>query len=156
MIFKYDESGFGLNSKKKLSSTIDPKELDTLINSFKNSKLSAEAFASSMDGVDDALLSYLKTCKKGEASTTGFENHVKKVNSSIGLMGVKSKIAAVGVGILNSVLSAGISILAGYIISGVIKFFDDLHESQEELAEAAQEAQAKIDELSSSLERNKN
>ena len=37
----------------------------------------------------------------------------------------------------------------------LLSFFDDLHESQEELAEAAQEAQSKIDKLSSNLEKNR-
>lgn len=159
LIFKYDENGFDVNKifkSQKLSPTSSTEELQNIINAFNNSKLSAEAFSESMNGIDNAMLSYLKTCKNGEAYTKGFENHVKTANKSIGLMGIKSKATAILVGTLNSVLSAGISILAGYIISGVVKFFDELIETQEELAEAAQEAQAKIDELSSSLERNRN
>ena len=105
---------------------MDRSEIDALINSFNNSKLSADAFSKSMQGIDDALLSYLKTCKNGEAYMDGFDKHVNKTNKSIGLMGVKSKIAAIGVGVLNSVLSAGISVLVGFVISGVIKFFDTL------------------------------
>ena len=159
MIFKYDkENGFDVNEifkDKQLSPTIDREKLQDTINLFNNSKLSADAFSESMHGIDDALLSYLKTCKNGEAYMTGFDKHVANTNKSIGLMGVKSKIAAVGVGILNSVLSAGIGILAGFVISGIIKFFDALIETQEELAEAAAEAQAKIDELSSSLQKNR-
>lgn len=152
MIFKYDDvDGFALNSKKKLTSTTDSDETKALINSFNNSKLSADAFKESMDGVDDALFSYLSTCKNGEAHTTGFEKHIQKTNNSIGLTGVKSKMAAVGVGLLNSALSMGISLLAGFVIGEVISFFDDIIHRSEKIAEVAREAREEMEALNDSF-----
>ena len=141
---------------KKLTSTIDTSKIQSIIDAFNNSKLSADAFSASLGGVDDALLSYLRTCKNGEAYAVGFEKHISKTNQSIGLMGVRSKIAAVGVGILNSVLSASISALAGFAISGVVKLFDYVHKSQKEIAESAEEAKNNIEELYSTLNSSKN
>ena len=133
---------------------IDSEELNTVINSFNNSKLSAKEYTESLKEVDTTLLSYLKTCEKGKASTEGFDAYVKKANTSIGIMGVKSKLASVGVGILNSVLSAGISVLAGFAIEGVVKLFDYLIETPKEIAEAAQTARENIEQLSSTLNSN--
>ena len=158
MIFKYDENGFDVNKifkDKQLSPTSNIGDSQAAIDLFNESKLSADAFSEAIGGIDDAMLSYLRTCKNGEAYMDGFDKHVIKTNKSIGLTGVKSKIAAVGVGILNTALSAGISLLAGFVIGGVINFFDDIINKNKKIAEAAQEAREEIESLSSTFQTNR-
>ena len=159
MIFKYDEeNGFDVNKifkNKQLSPTSNMGDSQAAIDLFNESKLSADAFSEAIGGIDNAMLSYLRTCKNGEAYMDGFDKHVKKTNKSIGLTGVKSKIAAVGVGILNTALSAGISLLAGFVISGVINFFDEIINKNKKIAEAAQEAREEIESLSSTFQSNR-
>ena len=144
MIFKYDdENGFDVNDifkGKQSSSNVDRKYLEDTINLFNNSKLSADKFSLAVQDIDASLLSYLQTCKDGNASMDGFDNHIQKANSSIDTMGIKSKIASVGVGLLNTAVSMGISLLAGLVIEGVISFFDDIIHRSEKIAETAQKA----------------
>lgn len=156
MIFKYDkENGFGVNdifTTKKLSPTEDRGNLQATIDLFNEEKLSADALNEAVGGIDEAMLSYLRTCKNGEAHMVGFDKHVIKTNKSIGLTGIKSKAAAIGVGLLNTALSMGISLLAGLIIEGVITFFDNIIHRSEKIAEAAQEAREEIDGIKSSFD----
>lgn len=158
MIFNYDElNGFEVNkifNTKKLSTNASRDELQSIIDSFNNSKLSADEFTKSVQGIDKSMRSYLKTCKTNSANMVDYDKHVAKINNSIGFMGVKSKAAAVGVGILNTALGSIKGLLVSFAIEGIIKLFDYLIETQEEIAEAASNARAKIDELNDSLETN--
>ena len=101
--------------------------------------------------VDPAFISYAKATERSKLSTDGLNAHIKSTNKSFTQMSIKAKIAGIAVGLFNSIVSAGISLLTTFIIGKVIDFFDDLSESQEELAEAATNAQAKIEELNSTL-----
>ena len=159
MIFKYDkENGFDVNEmfkSKQLSPTSNIGDSQAAIDLFNESKLSADAFSEAIGGIDDAMLSYLRTCKNGEAYMDGFDKHVKKTNKSIGLTGVKSKLAAVGVGILNATLSAGVSLIAGFLVSGIVSFLDDIINKNKKIAEAAQEAREEIETLTSTFQTNR-
>lgn len=155
MIFNYDvANGFDVNKilkGEKLTPTANTGDLQATIDLFNEDKLGADAFKEALGEVDDAMLSYLRTCKNGEASMPGFEKHIKTTNNSIGLMGVKSKVASIGVGLLNAAVSMGISLLAGLAVEGVVYFFDNIINKSKKIAEAAQKAKEEIDEIKSSF-----
>lgn len=122
----------------------------------KDTNLSAGEVAKTFDyEVNPAFISYAKTTETSKMSTEGLEKHIQTTNASFMQMSVKSKLAGIGMGILNAALTAGISLVSGLIIGGLIKFFDELIVTQKEVAKAAEEAKSKIDELSSSLEKNR-
>ena len=130
----------------------DNTQFDEFAKVMQSTNLSAKQVAQTMDfEVNPAFISYAENTDRTQLSTSGLEKHIKSTNASFIKMSVKSKIAAVGVGLLNSAMSAGISLLAGYIISGVINYFDDLRQSAEEIAQAADEARSKISELNNEL-----
>lgn len=72
-------------------------------------------------------------------------------NNSIETMGIKSKIASVGVGLLSTALNMGIATLVGIGISKLFTFIDDkIHES-ERIIERGEEARASIQSIRQEL-----
>ena len=72
-------------------------------------------------------------------------------------MNIKARLAAAGVGILNTVLNVGIGLLVGLAINGIIKLADAWIHRNERLIESANELSASykqaLDDISSSLSR---
>lgn len=127
--FKVGESGKGIT---------------TILNDIKTG--AADASAGLNDIKTDATgtsagLNDIKTSADG--ASTGFNT-----------LGTAATASSVGVKLLNSALSMGISLLAGFIIKGVINFIDDLYISAEEAAEMIEKASKAIDSISSEFYEN--
>lgn len=101
------------------------------------------------------MLSYFKTCKNGEATISGYNKHVIETNASVGMLGVKSTIAAAGVQLLNAAISFGISFLITSAISGIVSLISKLTSMDSKIKESAQKAKEEIDATTSSLQSNK-
>lgn len=113
---------------------------------------SADVVATNMNGkVNPAFIEYAKTTDTANMSLIGFKKYLQTTNQSLTTVAIKSKLAAVGMGLLNTVASMGISLLAGLVIGEVLSFFDDLIHRSEKIAEAAQNARQKMDELNNSF-----
>lgn len=159
MILNYSkENGININdffTKQKLPTDINEDEFNTFKQLMKETGDSAYVIAEQLDNkVNPAIVDYANTTEVSNMSMKGLIKHTKTANKSIGTLGIASKATAIGVGILNSVLSSSIAFLAGLVINGVINFFDKLHESQEELIKSANEAKTVINELNESLKTN--
>lgn len=140
------------NDLPKYDKTYDKTQFDTFVKAMQSTNLTAKQVADTMDfEVNPAFISYAENTNKTQLTTSGLEKHIKSTNASFIKMAAKSKIAAIGVGLLNSAMSAGVSLLAGYLISGIINYFDEQHESIEEIAQAASDARSKIEELQNAL-----
>ena len=105
--------------------------------------------------MNPAFIDYAKSTETSKLSTEGLNSFIQKNNQSFTLMAIKSKLAAIGIGILNGVVSAGISLLAGLIINGVIDFFDEIIVTSKEAAQAVQESKERIDNLFNTFKSNK-
>ena len=159
MIFDYTkDTGFSVNNifkKSDITPDYDVQEFEKFRQMMKDTGDSAEVVAETMKGkVNPSILAYAQTTDAAHMSVSGLDKYIKTTNQSFGIMAVKSKAAAIGVGALNVVTGLAVSALAGLAVTGVIKLFDHLIETPKEIAEAAQVAIDKIDELTSSLSSN--
>lgn len=122
-----------------------------IIDQFNEMKLGSEAFAEKVDIGSESLKQYFSTIESGNASLQGYQQYVNNVNASVGKLGVATKLAAIKTQLLNIALSSIISIGIGIAISGLINWIDSLIHRGERLAEKAEEARQKIDDLSDSF-----
>lgn len=105
--------------------------------------------------MNPAFVAYAENTKESELTTDGLNRYIQNSNKSFAIMAIKSKLAAIGINILNGAISAGISLLAGLIINGVVNFFDEIIVTSEEAAQAVQESKEKIDTLYDTFKTNK-
>ena len=100
---------------------------------------------------------YLKTVELADANAEDFAKSQNALAIGFGNMNIKARLAAAGVGILNTVLNVGIGLLVGLAINGIIKLADAWIHRNERLIESANELSASykqaLDDISSSLSR---
>ena len=131
--------------------SIDEAASKDIINKFNDMKLGVDAFIERTNLSDESLKSYLKTVESGNATFDGYNKYVNKTNALISLTGVKAKATAIGVGLLNTALSMGISLLAGFIISEVIKGIDNYIHRLENAKEALENTELELESVDSEL-----
>ena len=118
-------------------------------------KLSSDAFTERIKLTDASLKAYFKTVKSGEATFAGYQAYVNSAATSTGLLGIKSKIAAGAMKALKIAMSTIGTMLVMTAIQKAISWLDSLHKTSEEIAEAAENAKSKIDELTDAFETKK-
>ena len=144
-----------MSQKPLKTSVFEKDEFENFTKMMKDTGESAEIVAEKMNSkTTPSIVAYAKTTDVANMSLEGYENYLQTTNQSLTTTAIKSKLAAVGMGLLNTVASMGVSILASLVIQDVITFFDDLIVTQKELAEAAQLARNNIEELSSTISSN--
>lgn len=154
MIFDYAKDTGVTNSfqKPEITFDYDVKQFEKVRQIMIDTGLSIEDVAKKMNTeLHPAIVNYAKTTAPLEQTQEGLNNSIKNTSISFATMAAKSKLAAVGVGLLNAFSGMAISALAGLAVTGVIQLFDAIIETPKEIAEAAQEAKNKIDELVGSL-----
>lgn len=154
MIFDYTKDTGVTNSfqKPEITFDYDVKQFEKVRQIMIDTGLSIEDVAKKMNTeLHPAIVNYAKTTAPLEQTQEGLNKSIKNTSISFTTMAAKSKLAAVGVGLLNAFSGMAISALAGLAVTGVIQLFDAIIETPKEIAEAAQEAKNKIDELVSSL-----
>lgn len=156
MIFKAIKDLKDNLKKEPIVINMDEASAKSVIDQYNNMKLGADAFIEKTNLSDDAMQSYLHTVQSGNATFDGYTQHINATNSAIGLMGVKTKIATALVKGLKFALSTiGVTLVLNLIGSLVTAIDDYIHRS-EKIAEAAEEARNKINELNSEFKNTKN
>ncbi len=157
LILSLDESGKITNIFSQIMNTKDvsesfsniemlsQKSSEKIIAHYNNMGMSADKFFRTQNMTDIGMQNYLKTVDAGKATVDGYQKSIVASVNSFTLMGLKAKAASIGVGLLNAALNAGIMLLASLVVSGVIKWFDELNVT-------VSEQQQKVDGYSSSLE----
>lgn len=105
-------------------------------------------FIKSISKGNHTVQKYL-TSLKGEAGATfsGYEAWCKKAGVGVETLGIKSKVASIGVGLLNMALNTAISIGVSMLISGIISYIQESGRAAEKAAESAEELNQKLKEL---------
>jgi chromosome segregation ATPase len=141
--------------REPISLGMDEAAARSVINNYNDMKLSADAFIERTNLSDAAMKSYLRTVQSGNATFAGCTQHINSMGNSISLMGVKAK--------ATSLLLSGLKIAAGMIamslissaVSGLFGAIDNIVHRSEKIAEAAQEAKEKIEQLNNAFKSNK-
>lgn len=138
-LINFNENGFSLNSKLSQNNDIADivNNAQDAINKFNNSNSSSSEkwnnIAQDIGSTDKELISYLKTCGTGEATTEGFAESLKKTAKS-------SNMAAVGFKVLNTAINALAFAAITAIITATIKYVDDLIHSVDIAKEKMEES----------------
>ena len=142
--------------QEPITLNMDEASAKSIIDQYNDMKISADAFIERTGLSDEAMQSYLHTVESGNATFSGCTQYVNSASNSIGLMGIKAKATTVlmkglkaAAGMLGTML---ISMAVGKLIEG----FDNLIHKSEKIAEAAETAKQKIDELNNIFEKSKN
>lgn len=104
---------------------------------------SAEAqaiFMSNLETTNSTLADYLKSLNGGQASLKGYQAYCKQAGISVKSMGASSKLAAVGVTVLNTALNMLISLGVTLAIQAIISAITSLVNKAKEAREAAMAA----------------
>lgn len=141
--------------QEPLKFNVDDDAAQDIINQYNDMKLSADAFTERTKLTDASLKSYFKTVKSGEATLIGYKAYVNSAATSTGLLGIKAKITAGAMKTLKVAMSMIGTMLLATVIEKIISGLDSLHKSSKEIAEAAENAKAKIDELTDTFETQK-
>lgn len=105
-------------------------------------------FIKSISKGNHTVQKYL-TSLKGEAGATfsNYEAWCKKAGVGVETLGIKSKVASIGVGLLNMALNTAISIGISMLISGIVSQIQAAGQAAEKAAEKAEELNQKLKEL---------
>lgn len=142
------------NSMKSLTANIEQYNATVGV-SAKNQ----EKFIKNIQSTDSTLAKYFKSLNGSAASMEGYSKYCKDAGIQTETLGIKSKIAAVGVNAMNiavnTLISMGVSLLLQGIISGIsalVNAASDASEAANEAAESSREmATANAEELQTLL-----
>lgn len=134
---------------------MDETSAKSIIDQYNNMKLSADAFIEKTGLSDEAMKSYLYTVESGNATFKGCTQYVNSTTNSIGLMGIKAKATTLLISGLKAAAGMLVTTLLAMAIGKIIEGLDNLIHRKERIAEAAETAKNKIDELNSTFEDNK-
>lgn len=142
--------------QEPITFNMDEKSAKSIIDQYNDMKLGADAFIEKTGLSDETMKSYLHTVESGKATFAGCTQYVNETNNSIGLMGIKAKATTL---LMNGLkVAAGMlgTMLVSMAIGKLIEGFDNLIHRSEKIAESAEEARNKIDELNTTFNENKN
>jgi len=134
---------------------MDESSAKSIIDQYNDMKLSADAFIERTGLSDEAMKSYLYTVESGKATFTGCSQHINTTSNSIGLMGIKAKATTLLITGLKAAAGMLVATLLAMAIGKIIEGFDYLIHRSEKIAEAAETARQKIDELNNTFKENK-
>jgi len=139
-------------NKPKVTYDYDTNEFEKFKQIMIDTGLSADEVAQKMNTkVNPSILGYAKVTKASEQTQEGLNKYIQMTSNSFSVMAIKSKAAAIGVGVLNAASGMIIGTLASLAITGIISLFDSLIVTQEEVLDKAREAQEVIDGLKDSI-----
>ena len=139
---------------KQLIDTSTTDYIQSIFDQLSDGSLKVNTLAKSTSKLDKELVSYIKTNQDATLTTEGFTKHVEATGTSLTKLSVKSKVAKIGVAALNATLTMGASLLASFVLEKVISWVDDLIHKSEKLAEAAEQAIDKVQELKDEFKSN--
>lgn len=114
-------------------------------------------WAKSMGYADKELITFLGDVDSGKKNIKDMDTHIESASKSTSKFGkVTSTLKNVGGMIGSSLLNAGIGMLAGVAIQGVITMIDDYVHRQEKLIAKGKEAKGSIDETFNEFSKGKN
>ena len=156
LILEYLKSfkdGFNLKNifGKQLIDASATNYIQSIFDQIEDGSLKVNTLAKSTSKLDQELVAYIKTSQDGTRTTEDFNKYISLSGKSLTKLSVSSKIAKIGVAALNATLTMGASLLASFVIEGVVSWIDDVTHKSEKLAEAAQESIEKIQDLKDSL-----
>lgn len=134
---------------------MDETSAKSIIDQYNNMKLGADAFIEKTGLSDEAMKSYLHTVESGNATFQGCTQYVNSTSNSIGLMGIKAKATSLLINGLKAATGMLVTALLAMAIGKVVEGLDNLIHRKERIAEAAETAKNKINELNNSFEKNR-
>lgn len=132
-------------------SDTDTKYFSDVISMFNDGKLSADAFDEAIGGLDESMLTYLRSCKNGSATLKGYQAHLQATNGVINTTTIKTKAAAVAMGILKVAASTALTFGIGLLIQGLVTLVDKLIVTKKEFAEMVETAKENINDANDSF-----
>lgn len=142
--------------------TVDTSNIDNLVKAYKNLNIEQSIAQMSANGVADAEIKAalasqnytqadIEQAMAAKASNTAIQTNTAMTKANT----VMKKAGAVATTLFNTALTAGIGIIISIMATGFLTWLDDLINREERLAEAAEEAKNKIEEISTSLSNQK-
>lgn len=142
--------------------TVDTSSIDNLVKAYKNLNIEQTVAQMKADGVAEAEIRATLASQQyteadiAQAMATKTSNTVIQTNTAMTKANtVMKKAGAIATTLFNTALTAGIGIIISMMATGFIAWLDDLITREERLAEAAEEAKNKIEEISTSLSNQK-
>ncbi len=121
----------------------DPSGIRSVISEYNNllSKTSEEqsGFIAKLKTSDIQLANYLKTVNDGTASFEGYKSYCKQAGIEAKTLGTTSKVASIGVTLLNTAMNMLISLGITLVIQGIIAAITHLANATEEAVERTEE-----------------
>ncbi|HAU84327.1 MAG TPA: hypothetical protein DCW90_02090, partial [Lachnospiraceae bacterium] len=87
----------------------------------------------------DAEANYFSTIRNGKGDIASFKDSLRAHNQAIAASGIKAKAAAIAHGLFNAAIDMGISLLAGFVIEGVINWLTSFESAVENARQAAED-----------------
>ena len=142
--------------------TVDTSNIDNLVKAYKNLNIEQSIAQMSANGVADAEIKAalasqnytqadIEQAMAAKASNTAIQTNTAMTKANT----VMKKAGAVATTLFNTALTAGIGIIISIMATGFLTWLDDLINREKRLAEAAEEAKNKIEEISTSLSNQK-
>ena len=142
--------------------TVDTSNIDNLVKAYKNLNIEQSIAQMSANGVADAEIKAalasqnytqadIEQAMAAKASNTAIQTNTAMTKANT----VMKKAGAIATTLFNTALTAGISIFVSMMATGFLNWLDDLIHKEERLAEAAEKAKNKIEEISTSFSNQK-
>lgn len=137
-LFDVIDGHIGLNTGLKTGVDVLSKfgEYNRLIDAADEAQLK---FVSSLDETDKNMAAYLKTLNGGKASIKGYRAYCREAGVEVKGLGNSSRLAAAGVGILNTALNAIGGMLVGLAIQLIVSAIQNLVTASERAIEKTKE-----------------
>lgn len=146
----------------KNNKTVDTGNIDNLIKAYKNLNIEQTVAQMKADGVAEAEITATLASQQyaqadiEQALATKTSNSAIQTNTVLTKANtVMKKAGTIATTLFNTALTAGVGIIISMIATGFITWLDDVINREEKLAQAAEEAKNKIDEISTSLSNQK-
>ena len=127
------------------------KKIDEITEAAKNGQSALAKYMQGLGDTDVALKAYVASVNDGNYSLSGFQQFIQQHNAGLQQSTVGAYASAAAHAAWNVVLSAGLSLLASFVVSGMLKLINSEKEAAEAAKEATKDAQ-KLSEEFSSLE----
>lgn len=146
----------------KNNKTVDTGNIDNLIKAYKNLNIEQTVAQMKADGVAEAEITATLASQQyaqadiEQALATKTSNSAIQTNTVLTKANtVMKKAGTIATTLFNTALTASVGIIISMIATGFITWLDDVINREEKLAQAAEEAKNKIDEISTSLSNQK-
>ena len=126
-------------------------QIDMLNQKWGEGQTALVQYVNGLGDADVALKAYAASVKDGQYSMAGYQEFIMQHNAALKASSAAARGAAIAHQFLNTAMSIGITMLASFAINSLIKFFDDMNTSAEEIEEAFSSAISKTQEVEKSF-----